>query len=170
MIEIRTARREDLPELRRVAIETQMDTFAAFNTPENMEAFIRDVYSPERFEQELDEKDSICYLAWEGDELAGFARLRVTDEAAAHLGNNSIELQRIYVSTKFQGQQVGKQLMLKSLEYARNGKFDWIWLGVWERNFKAQAIYAKWGFERFSEHTFWMGSDPQTDWLLRLRC
>jgi diamine N-acetyltransferase len=38
---------------------------------------------------------------------------------------------------------------------------------VWERNFNAQAFYAKWGFEKFSEHTFWMGDDPQTDWLLK---
>jgi hypothetical protein len=38
---------------------------------------------------------------------------------------------------------------------------------VWEKNFKAQQFYSRWGFERFSEHTFWMGDDPQVDWLLK---
>jgi hypothetical protein len=38
---------------------------------------------------------------------------------------------------------------------------------VWERNFKAQAFYRQWGFERFGEHVFQMGDDAQTDWLLK---
>jgi ribosomal protein S18 acetylase RimI-like enzyme len=57
--------------------------------------------------------------------------------------------------------------MEKTMDYATSNKFEWIWLGVWEKNYKAQQFYARWGFERFSEHTFWMGDDPQVDWLLK---
>jgi ribosomal protein S18 acetylase RimI-like enzyme len=42
-----------------------------------------------------------------------------------------------------------------------------MWLGVWEKNFRAQKFYEKWGFEKFSEHVFLMGDDPQIDWLLK---
>ena len=70
MIELRTARPSDVPELRRVAIETQMDTFAGQNSRENMEAFIARAYTLEQFERELSEENTIYYLAWEGEELA----------------------------------------------------------------------------------------------------
>ena len=50
----------------------------------------------------------------------------------------------------------------------RNEKeYEGIWLGVWEKNFRAQKFYAKYGFEKFGSHTFQMGDDPQVDWLLK---
>ena len=45
--------------------------------------------------------------------------------------------------------------------------FEWAWLGVWERNFKAQDFYYRFGFERFSEHQYITGDTVDTDWLLR---
>lgn len=41
-----------------------------------------------------------------------------------------------------------------------------MWLGVWERNPRAVAFDQKYGFTRVGEHTFVVGEDPQTDWLL----
>jgi len=169
MIEIRAATRADIPELRRVAIETQVDTFGAQNTPEVMEAFLRENYDTARLEEEFEVKDAIYYLAMEGDTLAGFIRLRKTDEVDHLLGNNNLELQRLYVSKSFQGKKVGAALMQYALDYARGQQAEWLWLGVWEKNTRAQEFYFKWGFERFSEHVFWMGPDPQTDWLMRLK-
>ena len=169
MIEIRPAQLTDIPILRAIAIETQVDTFGEHNTPENMQAFLQDAYNPDQFKKELQETGSIYYIAWEGETAAGFLRLRRSDEAEAFLGQNTIELQRLYVTKDFLGKKVGTKLMAQALQYARDGKFEWIWLGVWEKNFKAQEFYKKWEFERFSEHIFWLGADPQTDWLLKLK-
>jgi ribosomal protein S18 acetylase RimI-like enzyme len=168
-IEILPALREDIPLLRRVAIETQHDTFGEANTKENMEAFLEMTYSTEQLEKELKEEGSMYYLAWAGEELAGFMRLRVNDEAKSHLGDSAIELQRLYVTKKFQGYKIGKLLMERAIRHARETKFEWLWLGVWEHNVNAQEIYVKWGFTRFSDHTFWLGDDPQHDWLLKRR-
>ena len=44
-----------------------------------------------------------------------------------------------------------------------------MWLGVWERNPRAAAFYAKYGFVRVGEQTFVLGADAQTDWLLARR-
>ena len=57
--------------------------------------------------------------------------------------------------------------MQLAIDIATEGKFDWIWLGVWEFNPRAQKFYQKWGFEKFSEHAFYMGEEKQTDWLMR---
>lgn len=168
-VAIRLARQEDIPELRRIAIETQVDTFGAFNTPENMTAYIEQAYDPQQFTRELVEPKSAYYLAWEDGQLLGFARVRVTDEVKAYLGDNTLEIQRLYVVRASHGKGIGKLLMERCLEHARAGKFEWIWLGVWEHNVKAQQFYAAWGFERFGSHIFQMGDDPQTDWLLRRR-
>ena len=53
------------------------------------------------------------------------------------------------------------------LDMAKEGGFDWAWLGVWEHNVKAQGFYRKYGFEKFSEHSFKVGDKVDTDWLLR---
>lgn len=50
---------------------------------------------------------------------------------------------------------------------AKAGEFDWAWLGVWEGNVKAQGFYRKYGFEKFSEHSFKVGDKVDTDWLMR---
>ena len=168
MIRIRPARLEELGLLRKIAIETSVATFAAFNTRENMDSFLA-AYDHAQLEKEWQEAGSVYYLAWDQDQAVGFGRLRLNNEVENYLGKNTIELQRLYVHPDHQGKSIGSQLMKQVLEYASKENNEWIWLGVWERNFKAQEFYVKWGFERFGEHVFQMGDDPQTDWLLKLR-
>jgi ribosomal protein S18 acetylase RimI-like enzyme len=167
MIEVRPARQEELGMLRKVAIDTFIASFAEFNTAENMEAFLMEAYRPDTLEKEWREEGSICYLAWEENDLLGFVRLRRNDEVEDQLGKNTIELQRLYVHPVHQGKKIGSLMMKQAVDYSGRQGYDWIWLGVWERNFKAQEFYVKWGFEKFSEHIFQMGDDPQVDWLLR---
>lgn len=167
MITIRPTLAGDIPELQRLAIKTQVETFGAYNTEANMKAYLDQAYNLAALHDELDEPGSRNYLAFVNGRLAGFMRLRRTDEVAHLLGDNTIELQRLYVDKAFQNKGVGAALMKEALAQATAGNFEWIWLGVWERNYNAQEFYAKWGFERFSEHIFQMGDDPQTDWLLR---
>jgi ribosomal protein S18 acetylase RimI-like enzyme len=71
------------------------------------------------------------------------------------------------VVTNSIGKGIGKALMLKCIEIAREKKSDVLWLGVWENNQRAIDFYTKWGFEKFSTHIFMLGDDPQTDWLMK---
>lgn len=167
MVTIRSARLEDIPAMREVAIESYIDKFAAHNTPENMEAFLQEAYNLDQLIREFHEEGSILMLAFDQERVVGFVRLRKNSEVDHYLGSNHIELQRLYIHPQFQNMKIGKMLMEFAMDYAITGKFDWIWLGVWERNFEAQRFYAKWGFKKFSEHVFQMGDDPQIDWLLK---
>lgn len=170
MVQLRLATLADIPDLQRVAIQTQIDTFGADNTEANMKAYLDQTYNRESLARELDEPMSWNYLAILGTRLVGFMRLRQTAEVVHLLGTNTLELQRLYVETSMKGKGIGTVLMEEALRFAKARGFDWIWLGVWERNFAAQEFYRKWGFERFSEHVFQMGDDPQIDWLLRRKC
>jgi len=49
----------------------------------------------------------------------------------------------------------------------RQAGHDAIWLGVWERNGRAQAFYRKWNFRAVGQHVFQLGSDPQRDILMQ---
>jgi diamine N-acetyltransferase len=174
-ITIRLSTFEDTAQMRDLAIKSYLDTFAESNTPEDMEAFLRDSYSLKKMQEEFYEPGSVLFLAYKNgltgqplsESMVGFLRLRINDEAADKLGNNSIELHRLYIHPDCKGMGIGKELLEAALSYSKQHQFDWIWLGVWEKNFNAQKIYAKWGFEKFSEHVFKMGTDAQTDWLLK---
>ncbi len=167
MIDIRPIQFSELETLRKIAIDTYWDTFADSTTLENNQKFVDEAYTLEQFAKELEEPNNQYYLAWEGDQAAGYMRLRLSNEVEHELGSNTIELQRLYVHPNFQGKKIGVKLIELALDYARENKFEWIWLGVWEFNHRAQAFYKKFGFERFSEHVFQVGDDPQIDWLLR---
>jgi hypothetical protein len=107
MIEIKEATLQDLPGLREVAISSYSDTFAAFNTPENMLAFFNEAYTEAAFEKEYHEPNSRTYLAWDSNKIVGFLRLRECDEVKTILGTTTVELQRLYVLTAAQGKSVG---------------------------------------------------------------
>lgn len=167
MIKIRKAKIEEVAAVRELAIEVYTDTFAEHNTKENMEAFFNDTYTLEKFQNEFHEPNSALYVAVDDLKIVGFLRLRLSDEVNKYLGTNHIELHRLYVHRDYHGSAVARMFMDESLKYAKAKKYEWMWLGVWEKNFRAQKFYAKWGFDRFSEHVFQMGDDPQTDWLLK---
>ncbi len=167
MIEIRTAALEEIPAMREVAIESYVTKFGAYNTQEDMDIFLKEVYNLEQLTKEFYEPGSALYLALHEGQVVGFVRLRNNVEVDSYLGKNHIELQRLYVHSKFQNMKIGKLLLEQAFRYAQEHKFEWIWLGVWEKNFEAQRFYQRWGFEKFSEHVFLMGNDPQIDWLLK---
>jgi ribosomal protein S18 acetylase RimI-like enzyme len=157
----------DIPELRALAIRVANDTFGHLNTPAAMQAFLERDYSIDSFKREFKEPDSRYFFIYDGDKTAGYLRLRKTQEVEHLLGANTIEIHRIYVDHAYHGKKVGDQLMQFAIDIAKESKRDWIWLGVWEGNPRAQRFYEKWGFEKFSEHDFYMGEERQTDWLLR---
>jgi diamine N-acetyltransferase len=166
-VTIRELTQSDIPELRDLAIRVANDTFGHLNTPENMQAFLERDYAIESFKNEFNQPGSRYFFISDGDKTAGYLRLRRTTEVEHLLGANTIEIHRIYVDHAYHGKKVGDQLMEFAIGIAKENKHDWIWLGVWEGNPRAQRFYQKWGFEKFSEHDFFMGDEKQTDWLLK---
>lgn len=169
MIHLREIPFDERESLRQLAIEIYQVTFQDVNTPENMANYLAEAFHPDQVEKEFNEEGSVFIGAYDDKRMIGYLRLRVNHEAENELGRNTIELQRLYVHHDFQGKGVANELMQTALEKARELKVTWLWLGVWEQNVKAQRFYQRWGFEKFSEHVFWMGSDAQTDWLMKKR-
>ena len=152
--------------LAKFAARTYYETFAAVNTPENMQAYLDGAFRPAQVEAELNEPAAIFLIATVDNKLAGYAKLLAGKAPECIDGGAPIELVRFYVDRLWHGRGVASALMEVCLAEARQGGFKTIYLGVWEHNERAKAFYKKWDFVRVGEHVFQMGDDPQVDWWM----
>jgi len=167
-ITIKQAHANDVELLQRLSIVTFTDTFAAYNTAEDMQIYIEEYFSIENLLEELNNSENFFFISFRENEPAGYLKLRLPQKHLSSLKNNTaIELERVYVLKKLQGTGLGYKLMQFAFEYSRQKGFDTLWLGVWERNEKAVRFYEKLGFETFGEHEFILGTDKQNDLLMK---
>jgi len=165
-VNIRRAKRDDAGLLTELGERTFVETFAADNTQEDMAAYIAASFNLAQQTAELADHGSTFLIA-EVDGLAvGYAMLQAGAARAGVEDPNPIELVRLYASREWIGRGVGAALMRACLNEARQQGHQIIWLGVWERNERAQAFYRKWNFRVVGEHVFQLGSDPQRDLLM----
>lgn len=62
---------------------------------------------------------------------------------------------------------MGSILLNKAIDMASIRKKSYIWLGVWGKNGKAILFYKKNGFHVIGQHSFFMGEEEQTDFIMR---
>jgi diamine N-acetyltransferase len=166
-IKIRKANHLDVDLLINLGIKTFRDTFEAVNTPGDMKLYLDKNFNDERIGREIGEEGSVFFLAFDGDDAVGFARVRRGENQSGLNAQNFLEIERLYAVKEHHGKQVGKVLMQTCLDYSKQQGCDTVWLGVWEHNPRAIAFYEKWGFEKFGAHDFLLGTDLQTDILMK---
>lgn len=166
-ITIRLATEKDADLIADISRRTFYDTFAPWNSRENMDLFMNKQFTRERLLAEVGEPGSIFLLAYMANEPAGYVRMREGPGPVA-LGNiPAMEIARIYAEQHTIGKGVGSRLMQECIQITREkGKLA-VWLGVWEQNQQAIDFYHKWGFKKFGDHTFILGNEVQTDWLMK---
>ncbi len=152
--------------LAELGARTFEDTFGADNTPEDMAAYVAEHFTPARLAGELADEANRFVIAEVDGTAAGYATLHHGDAPEGVVATRPTELRRIYVDKNWLGRGVGPALMERCMDEARDAAADVLWLGVWERNERAIAFYAKSGFTKVSDHVFVLGSDPQTDWVM----
>lgn len=167
-VRIRPATLADAATLTELGTRTFRDTFAADNTPEDLEAFLASHYRPEIQEAELKDPGNLYLLAEVSGVPAGFALLRDGAREQCVQAERPLNLSRLYVDRPFLGARAGAALMLRCLEEGRARGHDVLWLGVWERNTRALAFYSRWGFTEVGEMHFLLGNDRQRDLVLTL--
>ena len=166
-INIRTAHAGDVEMIADLSRATFYETFAEYNTKENMDLFMTGPFSKEKLMAEVVEPGNIFYIALIGNEPAGYLRMREASPPAQLANKPSIEIARIYSIQQAIGKGVGSALMKQGIAIAKEKGRKVIWLGVWEKNQRAIEFYTKWGFEKIGEHEFILGNDIQTDWLMK---
>ena len=163
---IRRGTVEDAELLSELGARTFSDTFAVDNTAEDMAEYIATSFNVAQQTAELEDHASTFLIAEADGRAAGYAMLRDGEPEEGVEGANPVELVRLYVSREWLGRGLGQELMRACLDEARQAGHETIWLGVWERNERAQAFYRKWNFRPVGEHMFQLGADLQRDILM----
>ncbi|MBX9975973.1 GNAT family N-acetyltransferase [Cytobacillus firmus] len=157
---------EDLSRLQEISYETFNETFKEQNSPENMEAYLEKAFNLKQLETELSQSSSQFYFVEFNGETAGYLKVNTDESQTEEMGDEALEIERIYIRSPFQKQGLGKYLFNKALEAAMEHNKKKIWLGVWEKNEKAIAFYKKMGFVQTGAHSFYMGDEEQTDFIM----
>ncbi|MEF2966264.1 GNAT family N-acetyltransferase [Paenibacillus sp. M1] len=165
-IEIKKCDRENLQLLQEISIETFNETFRAQNSPENMKAYLERAFDSAQLEKELSEIASEFYFIYFNAELAGYLKVNMNEAQSENMGDASLEVERIYIRSEFQGNGLGKYLIDKAMEIAIGQNKKRIWLGVWEKNENAIHFYKKMGFVQTGAHSFYMGDEAQIDYIM----
>lgn len=166
VITIRPAIPSDSAPLAAIAERTFREAFAAANSQEDIDLHCAQHFRAEIQCGEISDPQLITLLAEVPGELVGFAQLRLAHTASCVRAAQPAELNRIYVSSEWQGRGVAHDLMRTVVAAAARAGSDCIWLGVWERNLKAIAFYRKYGFRTVGDHLFMLGRDRQRDLIL----
>ncbi|KJD38197.1 GNAT family acetyltransferase [Paenibacillus polymyxa] len=158
--------REDVQILQEISIETFNDTFKDQNSPENMQAYLERAFNLKQLDKELANVSSEIFFIYFNEELAGYLKININDAQSEKMGDESLEVERIYIKNKFQKHGLGKHLLNKAIEIALEHHKKKVWLGVWEKNENAIAFYEKMGFVQMGAHSFYMGDEEQIDFIM----
>jgi ribosomal protein S18 acetylase RimI-like enzyme len=164
---IRRATIDDASLLAELGARTFHETFAADNTPEDMAAYVAATFSPSLQAGEITDPNTTLLIAEIDGSATGYAKLDVSVAPFCVTGGDPVELSRLYVSRESIGSGVGAALMKSCIDLAKSMEKSTLWLGVWERNKRAQRFYERWGFEEMGEHSFLLGSDEQRDLIMQ---
>ena len=163
---IRVGVATDATDLAKLAARTFRETFAADNRPEDMALHLAQAYGTSQQGRELVDPKIATLLAEADGQLAGYAQLRSGPAPGCVTGASLLELWRFYIAQPWHGRGVAQALMDRvEVEANRRGART-LWLGVWERNERAQAFYRKCGFADVGSQVFMVGADPQTDRIM----
>jgi len=168
-VSIRQAGAGDARLLTDLSYTTFWDAFAHHpkNAPDDLAHYMRQAFNIDQITDELADPRSIFLIAEIVGKPAGYAKLITDSTEDGITAQRPIELSRLYSHQEYLGKGVGQNLMDACFERARDDGQDVMWLGVWEYNPRAQRFYEKNGFIAVGKHTFLLGSDPQTDLLMK---
>jgi ribosomal protein S18 acetylase RimI-like enzyme len=152
--------------LAELGARTFHESFAADNDPEDMRRHLESQFAPSIQLAEIENPalDTLIVRDAQGRAVA-FAQVR-SGKKTDGVPDGSIELWRFYVDKPWHGRGIAHVLMDAAKARGRRRGATTMWLGVWERNARAQAFYRKHGFQKVGSQVFVVGTDPQTDDVL----
>lgn len=166
-VEFQVCAGKDIEQLIAIGVETYSDTFASMNSPETMAEYLAAAFDRDKIRAEIGNPDSTFLFLFVQGDLAGYLKVNENEAQTDLRESGGLEIERIYLRKRFQGRGLGKVLLEKGLETAREKQKQYAWLGVWERNTKAIGFYERAGFRKVGTHDFFMGTERQTDFVMR---
>ena len=163
---IRRAARGDAAALSLIGSATFLETFAGVIDGADIVAHCLTEHAAAVYDNLFTSVDAAAWLAesLQGGAPVGYAVLNRPKLPGA--GHGDLEIKRIYVLARFHGTGVGARLMTDALDEAKLRGARRALLGVYSKNHRALAFYAKHGFTRIGERDFKVGANTYFDHVL----
>lgn len=158
----------DVPVLSKIAQQTFFDTFTGTCTEADMQFFLHEYLNEERLAVEIAQEKNFYFFAEINNQPIAYIQFMEDYTSFPMMKKwKALELKRIYVLEEYLGKGIAQKLLDFILEHAHQNQYEVVWLGVWEKNYRAQKFYEKYGFiDSGHTHDFPIGNTPQTDkWL-----
>lgn len=169
--DVSPARADELPGLAAVAAATFPLACPPSATPDDIRAFIDENLSAPRFAEYLADSARDVLLARRDGAILGYAMLihGVPDDPdvqRAVTRRPAVEVNKMYVAPDSHGAGASTALMSAAIDRARHLGAASVWLGVNQKNERAQRFYAKHGFTVAGTKTFQLGRSTEHDYVM----
>ncbi len=165
-IKIRRAGPEEANVLSVIGAATFLEAFTFDIKGPALVAHCQSQHSPDVYQKYLDADDPryACWIAEYAPTGApiGYA-VACPPDLPVEVGDNDIELKRIYVFSRFHGTGAGKQLNALVDAHARTLECPRLWLGTYEENHRAIAFYKRNGYALAGTRQFQVGDEFYDD-------
>ena len=151
-INIRTWQKSDFPIVRKILLDTWLDTYSSFIPVEDINGYLESTYNEEKLKLILENQDSPGFIIESGIKPLGFMRISISKT------ENRFYISSLYVLPEYQGLGLGKSLLSKAVEEAAVRGYTNIYLGVMKQNVKSLKWYKNHGFIFNEELPFQMGN------------
>lgn len=137
----RDAELKDAAGLAEIGRETFVETFGDLYPPGDLRQFLDETYSVSKMEADLKDPDVEVRIAYSGRKMVAYCKIGPCKLPFDIGPDPALELHRVYVYQAGQGVGVGRILLAWAIERSRQRGAKNLFLGVWESNERAIALY-----------------------------
>lgn len=165
----RDAVETDAPALAKIGVETFVETFGHLYPPSDLKRYLDETYAEEQMAADLRDPEVEVRIAFSGKRMLAYCKIGPCKLPFDIGPEPALELHRVYVYEHGQGVGVGRILLSWAIERARQRGARNLFLGVWEANTRAIAMYESRGFEKVGGYKFKVGDTLDDEFIMRLK-
>ncbi|MDF1673179.1 MAG: GNAT family N-acetyltransferase [Vicingaceae bacterium] len=169
MIHIKKATTNDLDLLLELGKQTFEESHGHSCSKEDIEAYIKKVFSADALKLELTNPDNIFHIIYYNNKATGFSKITPSVNTPNSSTQNIAKLERIYILKEFYDKKLGLALMQFNIELSKKLNQKGMWLYAWIENHRAVNFYRKMGFKIIGKYDFKISethSNPNHQMLL----
>lgn len=116
-------------------------------------------FAVDKIEKSLSKPNNVYWIAFVDRLAVGYAKLKINSASEFIIGENTCQLQKIYVLKSFLSMKIGFQLQNLLLKKAEQRSCHEVWLSALNSNERAINFYIKNGFKKIGNHDFQIGKE-----------